>query len=148
MYEWMKTVHLVAGIVWMGGMTLLLWSVRPAALALLAPEVRLPLLHRILARFFSLVWVCIAVLLASGVWMFALADLRLAPRSWHLMSGLGIVMCLVFAHLYFSPFRRLGRALASADMAAAARALAQIHPWVLTNFALGWAAIVAVKVWR
>ena len=148
MYEFIEWLHLAAGIVWLGGMTVLLWAVRPAAIALLPPEQRLPLLQRVLARFFALVWLAIGVLLASGLWMFGSADMKLAPRGWHAMAGLGTLMCLVFAHLYFAPFRRLSRAVASGDWPAAAAALAQIHPLVLTNFALGWAAVLAVQLWR
>ena len=55
MYEWIQWLHLAAGIVWLGGMTLLLWAVRPASIALLPPEQRLPLLQRVLSRFFVLV---------------------------------------------------------------------------------------------
>lgn len=148
MYEWIQWLHLAAGIFWLGGMTLLLWVVRPVAIALLAPEHRLPLLHKVLSRFFVGVWIAIAVLLASGLWMFTSADMKLAPRGWHAMAGLGILMCLVFAHLYFAPFRRLGRAVSAQDWPAAGQALGQIHPLVLTNFALGWAAVLAVMVWR
>lgn len=148
MYEWVQLLHLTAGTVWLGGMSLLLWAVRPAAIALLPPEQRLPLLHWVLARFFVLVWLAIAVLLASGGWMFSFADLKLAPRGWHAMATLGSLMCLIFAHLYFAPFRRLQRAVAAQDWPAAAKALGQIHPLVLTNFALGWVAVLAVQVWR
>lgn len=148
MYEWIKTLHLAAGIVWLGGMTLLLWAVRPAALALLPPQQRLTLLHRVLARFFVLVWLAIAALLATGGWMFASADLQLAPRGWHAMAGLGGLMCVIFTHLFFAPFRRLNRAVAAQDWALAGRSLAQIHPLVLSNFVLGWAAVLAVQVWR
>ena len=121
---------------------------RPAAIALLLPPQRLPLLHRVLARFFVLVWIAIAVLLVSGGWMFTTADMKLAPRGWHAMAGIGVLMCVIFAHLYFAPFRRLGRSVAAQDWPASARALAQIHPLVLTNFALGWTAVLAVQVWR
>lgn len=148
MYEWIEWLHMAAGIVWLGGMTLLLWAVRPAAIALLAPEQRLALMHRVLSRFFVLVWLAIAVLLASGFWMFGSADMKLAPRGWHVMAGLGSLMCLVFAHLYFAPFRRLGRAVAAQDWPAAGRALGQIHPLVVTNFGLGLVAVLAVQVWR
>lgn len=148
MYEFIESMHLVAGIVWLGGMTLLLWAVRPAAIALLPPEQRLPLLQRVLARFFVLVWLAIVVLLASGLWMFGSADMKLAPRGWHAMAGLGTLMCLVFAHLYFAPFRRLSRAVANEDWPAGAQALGQIHPLVRVNFALGWAAVLAVQLWR
>lgn len=148
MYEWIQLLHLTAGISWLGGMTLLLWAVRPAAMALLPPEQRLPLLHRVLSRFFVLVWFAIAVLLASGGWMFSTTDMKLAPRGWHAMATLGSLMCLIFAHLYFAPFRRLSRAVAAQEWPAAGKALAQIHPLVLTNFVLGWAAVLAVQVWR
>ena len=148
MYEWIQWLHLAAGIVWLGGMTLLLWAVRPTAIALLPPELRLPVMHRVLSRFFVLVWIAIAVLLASGFWMFGSADMKLAPRGWHVMAWLGILMCVIFAHLYFAPFRRLGRAVAAQDWPTAGQALEQLHPLVLTNFALGWAAVLAVMVWR
>lgn len=148
MYEWIKCLHLSAGIIWLGGMTVLLAAVRPAAIAQLAAPERLRLMAAVLARFFSLVWASIAVLLASGFWMFASADLSLAPRGWHAMAGLGSLMCVIFAHLWLAPFRRLKQAVAQADWPAAARALGQIHPLVLSNFTLGWVAVAAVLVWR
>lgn len=148
MYEWIQWLHLAAGIVWLGGMTLLLWAVRPTAIALLPAPQRLPLLHGVLSRFFALVWIAIATLLVTGGWMFTSADMALAPRGWHAMAALGTLMCLVFAHLFFAPFKRLSRAVAAQDWPAGAEALAQIHPLVLTNFTLGWAAVLAVQVWR
>ena len=148
MYEIVKFLHLAAGIVWLGGMTLMLLALRPVAVARLQPAERLPLMAGVLARFFVMVWLSIAVLLASGLWMLAGADMQLAPRGWHVMSGLGLLMCLVFAHLWFAPWRRLQAALAEQDLPAAARALAQIHPLVVTNFVLGWVAVAAVLVWR
>jgi hypothetical protein len=57
-------------------------------------------------------------------------------------------MCLIFAHLWFSRFRRLKAAVASENWEMAGKALRQIHPMVLTNFALGWLAVLAVVVWR
>jgi uncharacterized membrane protein len=102
----------------------------------------------VLSRFFLMVWISIALLLCSGFWMLSISDMKLAPKGWHAMSGLGLLMCLVFAHLWFAPFRRLKSAVKSSDWPAAGKALGQIHPLVLTNFALGWLAVVAVIVWR
>ena len=76
------------------------------------------------------------------------ADMRLAPKGWHAMSGLGLLMCLIFAHIWFAPYRQLRRALAQADWAQAGQALTRIHPLVVTNFCLGWLAIAAVIIWR
>ena len=148
MYEWIKLLHLGAGIVWLGGMALIILALRPVAIAQLAPPERLTFMSAVLSRFFFMVWVSIALLLCSGFWMLSITDMKLAPKGWHAMSGLGLLMCLVFAHLWFAPFRRLKIAVKSSDWPAAGKALGQIHPLVLTNFALGWLAVVAVIVWR
>jgi uncharacterized membrane protein len=52
MYEIIKFVHLAAGIVWMGGMALMIWAIRPVAIAQLEPPLRLPLLGGNLGAFF------------------------------------------------------------------------------------------------
>lgn len=148
MYEITKFFHLAAGLIWLGGMTILIMAVRPAVIAQLEPNQRIPLLSGILARFLKLVMVCIAILLITGGLMFAGVDMKIAPKGWHVMLGLGFVMFAIFGHLYFVPFRRLQRSIAMADWLAASKQLAQIHTLVLTNFALGWLAVAAVIIWR
>lgn len=148
MYEWFKFFHLSAGILWLGGMALVIFALRPVAIARLAPPERLPLLCAVLSRFFLMVWLAIAVLLATGLWMLTGADMKLAPTGWHAMSGIGVVMCLIFAHIWFAPFRRLKAAVHAADWPVAGKALRQIHPLVVANFTLGWLAVAAVVVWR
>jgi len=148
MYEMIKFAHLAAGIVWMGGMTFMIWALRPVAIAQLEPNQRLPLLAAVLSRFFKWVVLCVVVLLTSGGLMLMGVDMKLAPKGWHVMLGLGTLMCLIFGHLYFGPFRKLNRALADSDLATAGLQLSKIHPLVITNFALGWLAIGAVLIWR
>jgi uncharacterized membrane protein len=148
MYEWFKFFHLAGGIVWLGGMALVILALRPVAIERLPPPERLSLMAGVLSRFFVMVWISITLLLISGFWMLSMSDMKLAPKGWHAMSGLGILMCLIFAHIWFAPFRRLKKAVTSEDWPAAGKALGQIHPMVLTNFALGWLAVLAVAVWR
>jgi uncharacterized membrane protein len=148
MYEWFKFLHLAAAIVWLGGMALVILALRPVVIAQMAPPERLTLMSDVLTRFFAMVWLSIVLILATGFWMLSMADMKLAPKGWHAMSGLGLLMCLIFAHIWFAPFRRLKSALATFDWPAAGKALGQIHPLVLTNFALGWLAVWAVIVWR
>ncbi len=148
MHEWLKFFHLAAGVVWLGGMALVIFSLRPVAMTSMAPPERLALMSNVLARFFFTVWLSIAFLLVSGFWMLGLSDMKLAPKGWHAMSGLGLLMCLVFAYIWFAPFRRLQNAVKVSDWATAGKALGQIHPLVLTNFVLGWLAVLAVVVWR
>lgn len=148
MYDWVKFLHLGAGIVWLGGMALVILALRPVAIQLLQAPERLRLMSDVLSRFFFMVWISIALILATGFWMLSIADMKLAPTGWHAMSALGLLMCLIFAHIWFAPFRRLKAAVATSEWPAAGKALGQIHPLVLTNFALGWLAVLAVIVWR
>ena len=148
MYELIKFTHLAAGIVWLGGMAIMLWAVRPVAIAQLEPAQRLPLLAGMLRRFFNLVGLCVILLLTTGAIMLMGVDMKLAPKGWHAMSGLGLVMCAIFAHIWFFPFKRLKRSVALSDWPAAGRAMGQIHPLVLTNLGLGWVAVAAVLIWR
>ena len=148
MYEWFKFLHLAAAIVWMGGMALVILALRPVVIARMAPPERLALMSAVLSRFFAMVWISIALILGTGFWMLPMTDMTLAPKGWHAMSGLGLLMCLIFAHIWFAPFSRLKAAVANTDWPEAGKALGQIHPLVLTNFALGWLAVLAVIVWR
>jgi uncharacterized membrane protein len=148
MYEWFKFLHLAAAIVWLGGMALVILALRPVVIAQMAPPERLALMSDVLTRFFAMVWLSIALILATGFWMLSMADMKLSPKGWHAMSGLGLLMCLIFAHIWFVPFRRLKAAVAISDWPAAGKALGQIHPLVLTYFVLAWLAVLAVIVWR
>ncbi len=148
MYEWIKFLHLGAGIIWLGGMALMILAFRPVVVTQLAPPERITLMTGVLSRFFGMVWVSVALLLTSGAWMLSGADMQLVPKGWHAMSGIGGLMCLIFAHIWFAPFRRLKIAMTTSDWPVAAKALGQIHTLVLLNFALGWLAVLAVMVLR
>lgn len=140
----LKFAHLAAAIVWVGGMAFMLFALRPAA-GMLAPPQRLTLLAATLSRFLAIVWVAIAVLLASGLAMLLQIGMKNAPLGWHLMFGIGLVMFALFGHLYFAPYRRLQRAVAQSDWAAAAGQMKAIPRLVMVNFVLGWVAIAAVR---
>jgi uncharacterized membrane protein len=140
-----KLLHLAAAILWLGGMGFVLLVLRSAASATLAPPQRLPLMAAAMRRFFVLVWVCIVVLLTTGIAMLAAAGPRAAPPGWHAMFGIGLVMFALFAYLYFGPFRRLRRAVAAQDWPAGGAQLRQIASLVVANFVLGWLAIAALR---
>jgi uncharacterized membrane protein len=57
------------------------------------------------------------------------------------MQGLGILMMLIFLHVFFAPYRRLRRAVEKQDWTPGAGALAQIRILVAVNLALGLATI-------
>ncbi len=126
-------LHIWAAIIWIGGMFFAHFMLRPAA-APLEPSIRLPLMRRALARFFPWVWVSVALLLLSGAGMIKLGAGGLYVQ---VMMGLGILMMLVFGHLYFGPWRRFQRALDAGDLPVAAAQLTQIRYIVTFNLVLG-----------
>jgi uncharacterized membrane protein len=64
------------------------------------------------------------------------------------MAALGVLMMLIFGHVFFAPWRRLQRAVAAQDWPAAGRNMNQIALAVKINLGLGWLAIAAVLLWR
>src|SRR5215469_4854708 len=107
-------LHVWSAIVWIGGMFLALLVLRPAVGAL-DPPVRLALWRRVFGGFFPWVFVTIALLLISGFTLF-LGGYAVGLHV-HLMMGIGIVMMLIFFHLYFAPWKRFRAALDAADNA-------------------------------
>ena len=139
-----KFLHLAGAITWIGGMTFMLWILRPVATAQLQPPQRTPLMASVMSRFFPLVWLSIAVLLITGTSMLMAVGMKAAPIGWHMMLGIGLLMFTLFGHVYFGPFKRLKSAVTVADWPEAGRRLGQIQTMVKINFVLGWLAIAAV----
>src|SRR5271163_4944848 len=117
-------LHVIAAIVWVGGMFFAHQCLRPA-LDALAPPRRLPIMAGALRRFFVWVWLAVAVLLVTGFGQIvALGGMAAFGPHVHAMMALGIVMMLLFAHLYFAPNRRLQAAVTAGDWPVAGRNLA------------------------
>jgi uncharacterized membrane protein len=119
---------------------------RPSAMALEA-ALRLELWSRVLGRFFLWVIAAIVLLLATGLAMVfsVFGGFAHLPGYVQLMMGLGIVMMLLFLHLYFAPWRRLRAAVARRDWAEGGRQLGQIRAIVTINLVLGLVTIAAAS---
>jgi uncharacterized membrane protein len=141
-------LHLAGAIFWMGGMAFMIIALRGPAGALLQPPVRLPLMVQVLKRFFVVVLVSIALLLVTGLALFMQARGTQAPPGWHVMAALGVLMFLVFGHIFFSPWKRLQRAVAAQDWPEGGKRMGQIVLLAKVNLGLGWVAIAAVLLWR
>src|SRR5437588_10526739 len=105
-----------------------LLALRPAT-APLEPGPRLQLWSRVLERFFRWVMAAIVLLLASGYGMIfgVYNGFRGVGLHVHIMQGIGIIMMLLFFHLYFAPWRRFQGAVGRRDYPAAAAQLNQIR---------------------
>lgn len=141
-------LHLASVTVWVGGMFFAYVCLRPVAAAQLDPPLRLRLWLGVFGRFFPWAWLCVGLLLASGLAMLLAVGMKSAPLHWHLMFGIGLVMMLIFLHVFFAPYRRLGRAVDASDWAAGGAALSAIRRLVGTNTLLGLANIAMATLGR
>jgi uncharacterized membrane protein len=136
-------LHILAAVVWVGGMFFAYLVLRPGAGPLEAPA-RLSLWCRVFTRFFAWVWVSVAVLLATGLGMVLLGLGGFGAVGWpvHAMMALALLMTAIFAIVYFLPWPRLRRAVSAADWPVAQKSLGQIRVLVGLNLGLGLVTVV------
>lgn len=138
MAAFLIAVHVLAAVIWVGGMFFAYLALRPATAGLSLAE-RVPLWSRALGRFFLWVWLAVIALIVTGYMLIfgVFGGMGAAGVHVHVMQALGWVMFLVFGHLFFVPWRRLRTALAAGSVDEAARHLNQIRWIVALNLTLG-----------
>lgn len=131
--------HLLAAVIWIGGMFFAYVCLRPSLAGILKPPQPAQLWQAVLRRFFRWVWGAIVVLFLSGLWMglTRYGGFGDWPHWLVTMFGLAVVMSLLFMHVFFAPFKRLQRALAASDLDLAVKSVGQIRRLVAINLVLG-----------
>jgi len=153
LYAALKAIHLLSLIVWIGGMVFVQFFLRPAVAGVEAPQ-RVRLMHEVLGRFFNAVLLAAGLVLGSGIWMIGRVAKQAVqsggnfkmPIEWMVMSVLGVVMVLIFAHIRFALYKRLSRAVTAAAWPAGGAALASIRTWVMVNLVIGVVIVVITQV--
>jgi uncharacterized membrane protein len=149
LFNLLKTVHVLAIVLWVGGMLFVQFFLRPA-LAVLEPPQRLRLMHEVLRRFLRAVGLAALLALGSGVGMMTVATGRALPPggadamplSWSVMALLGLLMVAIFGHIRFVLYKRFALAVQAADWPAGGAALVRLRTWVGVNLTLGLVVIV------
>ncbi len=131
-------LHLFAALVWVGGMFFAIMVLRLAA-GELQPPVRLPLWGRVFAKFFPWVWMAVILLPLTGYLMIfsVWGGFSGLPLHIHLMHGIGLIMILIYLHLWFAPYKRFKNFLAEGDIPSAGANLNQIRIMVTVNLVIG-----------
>lgn len=137
-------LHVLAVVIWVGGMFFAHMALRPVALTQFEPPQRLPLMYAVLSKFFPWVWVAVVSILASGFWMIfsvygGFAGLALHV---HIMTALGLLMVGIFVYLYFVPFPQLGRGVAAQNWSQAGAGLLVIRRLIGVNLLLGLVTVL------
>ena len=139
-------LHLLSAVVWVGGMFFAYMFLRPVAATQLEPPVRLTLWVGVFNKFFPFVWVSILFLPLTGYLMIfdIWGSMAATPLYVHIMNGLGIVMILIYLHVYFAPFKRLKEAVIKQDWPEGGRNLNIIRKMVGMNTMIGILIIIMV----
>lgn len=143
-------LHLLSAVVWVGGMFFAYMSLRPVAAIQLEPPARLTLWVGVFKKFFPFVWLSVLFLPLTGYLMIfdMWKSMGSAPLYVHIMNGLGIVMILIYMHVYFAPFRRLKEAVIKHDWPEGGRNLNIIRKMVGINLAIGLIVIAIAAAGR
>jgi len=137
------SLHLLAVVIWVGGMFFAYMALRPVAASLLEPPQRLNLWVQSFAKFFPWVWLSILILYISGFWMIeTLGGFAQIQAYIHSMLGLGSVMSALFAYVYFLPYRAMKQAVILKDYPVAAKQLARIRLVIAINLSLGLLTVI------
>jgi uncharacterized membrane protein len=142
-------IHVAAAVFWVGGMAFAYLVLRPSAGAL-DPPMRLGLWRRVFGRFLPWVGLSVIALLVSGyaILFMQFGGFRRAPMYVHIMQGTGLLMMLLFAHLYFAPWPRLRAAVDAGTFPDAAKHLNQIRMLVAVNLVLGTITVLVGSTGR
>lgn len=138
-YALTYTLHLLAALVWVGGMFFAWMVLRPAAVGVLDAPARLTLWVEVFRRFFHWVWIAVLILPITGVGMLHIrfAGFDAAPRYVHIMMGLYIAMLALFIRVQALQLPELRRAVENQDWPAGGAALGRIRRLVGINLIIG-----------
>lgn len=131
------TLHILAAIIWVGGMFFAHMALRPAVSELLEPPQRLPLMLKVFDGFFPWVWGCVILILISGYWVMWSVTAGGIPLSQWFMAVIGTLMAAIFVYIYFLPYRRMAAALTLTKLPKAGAEMMLIRRLIGTNLLLG-----------
>jgi uncharacterized membrane protein len=141
-------LHVLSVVIWVGGMFFAYMALRPVAASVLEPPQRLTLWAGVFDRFFPWVWTAVVLILLTGLHMLMLLGGVDAPRYVATMFAMGVVMMLIFAHVFFAPYKKLKRAVAGQDWKAGGAALGQIRMLIGLNLSIGLVTIAVALLGR
>jgi uncharacterized membrane protein len=134
-----NALHVLAAVVWIGGMFFAYMILRPAVGGIEPPPERPKLWSRVFQRFFLWVWAAVFVLPATGYWRIFMdfGGFKNVGLYVHAMHALGVIMIVLFVYLFGGPYQRFQLAVEAGDYPTAGQHLNMIRRIVAANLILG-----------
>lgn len=137
------TLHLLAAVIWVGGMFFAHQMLRPVAASLLEPPLRQPLWVGVFGRFFPWVWAAVITIPLTGYWMLfgVFGGMANVGLYVHIMHALGLLMIAIYLYVFFVPYRKLKQAVAQQAWPQGKAHIDRIRDMVGINMLLGLVTI-------
>lgn len=149
MMSFMKLIHLLSIVVWVGGMFFAYVVLRPSAAEILQPPERLRLWDKVFKQFFNWVWLAVFLVLVSGFYtIYLMGGFAGLPMYINLMMLLGIIMMLIYVYVFFKCYVPFNRQVAKQEWPAAGAMLATIRKLVALNLSIGLLTVAVVIIGR
>ena len=133
-----KLIHLLAALIWVGGMFFAYVVLRPAAVEVLEPPQRLRLWDAVFCRFFIWVWGAVATLMISGLYLVYLyGGIAHAARHIHIMLAVGLAMMVIYGYVFFACYVPFNLHVAKQRWKEAGQMLGKIRKLIAVNLTLG-----------
>ncbi|MFK5984530.1 MAG: CopD family protein [Pseudomonadota bacterium] len=141
------TLHILASIIWIGGMFFAHFILRPSAMEILEPPLRLPLWVAVFKRFFFWVWIAALMLPITGYWMIFGVFQGMANTGTyiHIMTLTGLIMLGIYAYIFFKPFQALQQAVSEKNYPLGGKQINTMRLLVSINLYLGLFTIVVAS---
>ncbi len=144
-----RLIHILAVLVWVGGMFFAYMILRKSASEVLQTPGRLRLWDKVFGLFFNWVWLAVFLLLSSGLYMiYQIGGMSHMPRYVDWMLALGVVMLLIFAYVFFGCYARYNLLIESKDWANAEIQLATIRTLIAMNLFIGILTVAVAVIGR
>lgn len=140
-------IHLLAVLIWVGGMFFAHMVLRPAAVETLEAPQRLRLLDAVFRRFFNWVWAAIGVISVTGFYLiYQYGGIAHVARHVHIMLASGLVMMVIFGYVFFACYVPFSLHVAKQRWKEAEEWLGKIRKLIALNLALGLLTILVVEI--
>ena len=142
-----KLIHLLAVLIWVGGLFFAYAVLRPAAAEALPVPQRLKLLDAVLRRFFNWVWGAIGALWVTGFYLIYGYG-GIVHAAWHTryMLVLGVAMAVICGYLFFACLVPFSLHVAKGRWLEAEALLERIRALFLLELALGVLTVCLVAM--
>jgi uncharacterized membrane protein len=139
-----ELAHLLAALIWVGGMFFAYVVLRPSAVEVLAPPQRLMLWNVVFRRFFVWVWAAVAVLPLTGFFMIRLyGGFSNVSKLTHAMMACGLLMIGIFGYVFFVCYGRFKHMVTREHWQEAGAMLGRIRRLIAVNLVLGLFTVCA-----